>query len=189
MPPGFYNPYDQQVYDAGFKFIPQSKFLINPFQIPQNSDTGTGTGNTQGGLPTLNVGGGGGGFSPYNTDMSKIRQDYNAFPSRQAGEIYSKTFNPQSTFDSNLLRAQNTANLIRNYESGTGPGVMRLGKTVFDVKDYSPGQRASMFKSADNFIDDARMQYVTEGQYVDPYDPRYSSMTEAHKFKYNYPEY
>ena len=27
--------------------------------------------------------------------MSKIRQDYNAFPSRQAGEIYSKTFNPQ----------------------------------------------------------------------------------------------
>ena len=29
------SPYDQQVYDAGFKYIPQSRFLLNPFQIPQ----------------------------------------------------------------------------------------------------------------------------------------------------------
>ena len=34
MPPGFYNPYDQQVYDAGFKYIPQSQYLLNPFKIP-----------------------------------------------------------------------------------------------------------------------------------------------------------
>ena len=125
MPPGFYNPYDQQVYDAGFKFIPQSKYLINPFQIPQNSDTGTG--NTEGGLPTLNVGGGGDGFNPYNTDMSKIRQDYNAFPSRQAGEIYSKTFNPgpnpyaTSMYGSSLPRAQSQYNLARQNISLTGP--------------------------------------------------------------------
>ena len=185
MPPGFYNPYDQQVYDAGFKFIPQSKFLINPFQIPTDDST---TPPNTGGITTLPRDRGD-GSNPYNTDMSNIRQDYNAFPSRQAGEIYSKTFNPQSTFDQNLLRAQNTANLIRNYESGTGPGEMRLGKTVFDVKDYSPGQRASMLKSADNFIDDARMQNATEGQFVDPYDPRYSSMTEAQKFMDNYPDY
>jgi hypothetical protein len=186
MPPGFYNPYDQQVYDAGFKFIPQSKFLVNPFQIP--TDDSTTTPPNTGGITTLPRDRGD-GSNPYNTDMSTIRQDYNAFPSRQAGEIYSKTFNPQSTFDPNLLRAQNTANLIRTYESGTGPGIMRLGNTVLDASKFSPGQRASMLKSADNFIDDARMQYATEGQFVDPYDPNYSSMTEAQKFMDNYPDY
>jgi hypothetical protein len=29
------NPYDQSVYDAGYKYIPQSQYLLNPFQIPQ----------------------------------------------------------------------------------------------------------------------------------------------------------
>ena len=96
MPPGFYNPYDQQVYDAGFKYIPQSKYLLNPFKIP--TDDSTTTPPDTGGITSLNRGGGGGGFDPYNTDMSKVRQDYNAFPSRQAGEIYSKTFNPTISF-------------------------------------------------------------------------------------------
>ena len=178
--------YDQSVRDAGYKYIPESQYLLDPFQIPQGEES---EGNVAPGLPAIYQAQGGDGFNPYNMDMSKIRQDYNAFPSRQAAEIYSKTFNPQSTFDPNLLRAQNTANLIRNYESGTGPGEMRLGKTVFDVKDYSPEQRASMLKSADDFIDDARMQYATEGQFVDPYDPNYSSMIEAQKFMDNYPEY
>jgi hypothetical protein len=49
------NPYDQQVYDAGFKYIPQSKYLLNPFTIPtapQNPDA------PQGGVPSVNMGGG-----------------------------------------------------------------------------------------------------------------------------------
>jgi hypothetical protein len=176
---------DQEIREAGYYYIPPQEYLANPFKIP-TTDDGGGGGGGGGGIPYTNAAD---GFNPYNTDMSKIRQDYNAFPSRQAGEIYSKTFNPQSTFDPNLVRAQSTANLIRNYESGTGPGVMRLGNTVFDVSKFSPDQRASMLKSADNFIDDARMQYATEGQFVDPYDPNYSSMTEAQKFMDNYPDY
>jgi len=59
MPPGFYNPYDQQVYDAGFKYIPQSKYLLNPFQIP--TDDSTTTPPDTGGITSLNRGGGGGG--------------------------------------------------------------------------------------------------------------------------------
>ena len=177
---------DQEIRDAGFKYIPQQKYLQNPFEIPAAPEEPV---VNQGIVATNAFTGDGDSYNPYNTDMSNIRQDYNAFPSRQAGEIYSKTFNPQSTFDPNLTRAQNTANLIRTYESGTGPGVMRLGNNVLDVKDFSSGQRASLLKSADNFIDDARMKYATEGQYVDPYDPEYSSMTEAQKFMDNYPEY
>jgi hypothetical protein len=53
------NPYDQSVYDAGYKYIPQSQYLLNPFQIPQGG------------------GGRGGGFNPYNPDMSQIRTDFN----------------------------------------------------------------------------------------------------------------
>ena len=72
------NPYDQSVYDAGYKYIPQSQYLLNPFQIPtapQNPDA------PQGGLPTLysgggGGGGGGGGFNPYSPDMSQIRTDF-----------------------------------------------------------------------------------------------------------------
>ena len=68
------NPYDQSVYDAGFKYIPQSQYLLNPFQVPtapQNPDA------PQGGLPTLyQGGGGGGGFNPYNADMNQIRTDF-----------------------------------------------------------------------------------------------------------------
>ncbi len=77
------SPYDQQVYDAGFKYIPRSEFLLNPFQIPQG---GGGGGATPGpGLPSINIssGGGGGGFNPYNPDMSQIRTDYSPYASRQ----------------------------------------------------------------------------------------------------------
>jgi len=184
--PTFYNLKDQGIYSAGDFFIPQEKYRAAPYTVkkPNNPDE------VPAGIPTVyQPQGSADGFDPYNTNMSTIRQDYDPFPSRQAGEIYSKTFNPQSTFDPNLTRAQNTANLIRTYESGTGPGVMRLGNTVFDASKFSPGQRASLLKSADNFIDDARMQYATEGQYVDPYDPNYSSITEAQKFMDNYPDY
>ena len=69
------NPYDQSVYDAGYKYIPQSKYLLNPFQIPQGGGGGA-TNPTQPGLPSINIGGGGGGFNPYNADMSQIRTDF-----------------------------------------------------------------------------------------------------------------
>tara|TARA_E500000318_G_scaffold6772_1_gene6365 strand:+ start:7643 stop:8905 length:1263 start_codon:yes stop_codon:yes gene_type:complete len=181
----FYNAGDQELYKK-YQYIPQEQYRLG-LNLPTDAPAPV----TNQGIVATNAftGGGGGAFDPYNIDMSTIRQDYNAFPSRQAGEIYSKTFNPQSTFDPNLIRAQNTASLIRSYESGTGPGIMRLGNTVFDASKFSPEQRASILKSADNFIDDARMQYATEGQFVDPYDPNYSSMTEAQKFMDNYPEY
>ena len=78
------SPYDQSVYDAGFKYIPQSKFLLNPFQIPQGGGGGGATDPTQPGLPSINIGGGGGGgFNPYNPDMSQIRTDYSPFAARQ----------------------------------------------------------------------------------------------------------
>ena len=113
--PSFYNQADRDIF-KDFQFIPQERFRFG-FTPP----TFTGTENTaDAGIPTVMPIETGGGSSVYNPDMSTIRQDYNPFPARQASEIYSRTFNPQSTFDPNLTRAQNTANLIRTYESGTG---------------------------------------------------------------------
>ena len=45
------SPYDQQVYDAGFKFIPQTQYLQNPFLIP--GDEVTADPNTGAGIVTL----------------------------------------------------------------------------------------------------------------------------------------
>lgn len=67
MPPGFYNPYDQQVYDAGFKFIPQSKFLINPFKIPTKDST---TPPNTGGITTLPRDRGGGTYTGGISDLT-----------------------------------------------------------------------------------------------------------------------
>ena len=48
------SPYDQKVYDAGFKFIPQTQYLQNPFLIPE--DEVTADPNTGAGITTLPVG-------------------------------------------------------------------------------------------------------------------------------------
>ena len=169
------SPYDQQVYDAGFKYIPRSEFLLNPFQIPQG---GGATAPTQPGLPSINIGGGGGGFNPYNTDMSTIRQDYNKFPSRQAGEIYSRTFNPQSFDPSGVVaEAQRKYNEFQN-----APYRMPIDTPV--------GQRQAKYeKDLNEIIMSNRERYGAQGQYDSPYDPIYSSETEAQKFMDNYPEY
>ena len=66
--------YDQSVYDAGYKYIPQSRYLLDPFQIPQGSENEVPTGIAT--VPVSMGGGGGGGFNPYNPDMSQIRTDF-----------------------------------------------------------------------------------------------------------------
>jgi hypothetical protein len=72
------NPYDQQVYDAGFKYIPQSQYLLNPFQIPVAPEASGET--VTGGLPAIYQAqsGGGGGMMGGN-----IRTDYSPYAARQ----------------------------------------------------------------------------------------------------------
>ena len=66
------NPYDQSVYDAGYKYIPQSKYLLNPFQIPQGNENDTPTG----GLPAINAGGGGGGGMGYTGGITDLTSGF-----------------------------------------------------------------------------------------------------------------
>jgi hypothetical protein len=67
--------YDQSVRDAGYKYVPQSQYLLDPFQIPQGSENEVPTGIATT-YQAQNMGGGGGGFNPYSPDMNQIRTDF-----------------------------------------------------------------------------------------------------------------
>jgi hypothetical protein len=63
---------DQEIRDAGFKYIPQQKYLLNPFTLPTTDDDDDGD-NT----PSANVGGNPEGFSVYNPDPNRTRNQSN----------------------------------------------------------------------------------------------------------------
>jgi hypothetical protein len=69
------SPYDKQVYDAGFKYVPKSEFLLNPFQIPQDGGGGA-TAPVQPGLPSINISGGGGGGAAYTGGIRGLTTDF-----------------------------------------------------------------------------------------------------------------
>jgi len=174
---------DQEIRDAGILYMPKQKYLQNPYNLPiapVPSPTSEGIVNTN-----AFTGGGGGGFDPYNTNMSNIRQDYNAFPSRQAGEIYSKTFNPQPFTDQNKLGVRHAQEM---YNKASGDiDAKGLNARTQTLTRTNPSKEVMDYYGEK--ILDNQEKYRTQGQYVDPYDPNYSSMTEAQKFMDNYPDY
>jgi hypothetical protein len=69
------SPYDQQVYNAGFKFVPQTQYLLNPFQIPQGG--GADASKPDFGIPSLKVeGGGGGGGAAFTGGISDLTSGF-----------------------------------------------------------------------------------------------------------------
>jgi len=183
LPPGFYNQVDKDIYAAGDFFIPQERFRAAPYTVnqPTNPDE------VPAGIPAVYQSQGGDGFNPYNTDMSKVRQDYNAFPSRQAGEIYSKTFNPQPFTDQNKLGVRHAQKMYNKASSDLKDPFNRLALTeTFGTPNLRPSKEVMDYYGEK--ILDNQERYRTQGQYVDPYDPNYSSMTEAQKFMDNYPD-
>ena len=185
LPPGFYNQVDKDIYAAGDFFIPQERFRAAPYTVnqPTNPDE------VPAGIPAVyQAQGGDGGFNPYNTNMSNVRQDYNAFPSRQAGEIYSKTFNPQPFTDQNKLGVRHAQKMYNKASSDLKDPFNRLALTeTFGTPNLRPSKEVMDYYGEK--ILDNQEKYRTQGQYVDPYDPRYSSVTEAQKFMDNYPDY
>ena len=66
------SPYDQQVYDAGFKFIPQTQYLQNPFLIPQDTTENV----SGGGVATLPINMGGGSGGGYSGGINDLMQNF-----------------------------------------------------------------------------------------------------------------
>ena len=65
--------YDQSIYDQGYKYIPQSKYLLNPFQIPQGSENEVPTGIAT--TYQAQSGGGGGGMG-YTGGITGLTTDF-----------------------------------------------------------------------------------------------------------------
>lgn len=169
--------YDQAVYDAGYKYIPQSQYLLNPFEIPTTQAAAP---TISGGLTTIPVSmGGEDNSNPYRL-TGDIRTDYNPFPARQAAERYSRTFNPQPvnpglTFDQQAYNLATQA-LAAGVDPNTQGFASFTGGTLEGLRDI-----------ANERIMDARQTYGAQGQYVDPYDS--VTETEANKLMDMYPEY
>lgn len=123
------SPYDQSVYDAGFKYIPRSEFLLNPFQIPQGGGGGA-TGPVQPGLPSINIGGGGGGggFNPYNPDMSRVRTDFRP-------EYDFRRYSEYGMYPSTMDRKQ----MDMNQDYFYGPPESGLSKMIGGAVNFIPG--------------------------------------------------
>ena len=62
---------DQEIRDRGFKYVPQQKYLQNPFELPEDQEPVVDQG-----IVATNAFTGSGGFDPYNADMSQIRTDF-----------------------------------------------------------------------------------------------------------------
>jgi len=60
---------DQEIRDAGFKYVPQQKYLLNPFELPEDQEPVVNEG-----IVNTNAftGGGGDNFSVYNPDPNSI---------------------------------------------------------------------------------------------------------------------
>jgi len=150
------NPYDQSIYDAGFKYVPQSQYLLNPFQIPQGEES---EGNVAPGLPAIyqaQGGRGGGGAlqasdinygdfsragfdayanrqpSPLVDDLyqSKINQNFLGFPSYQQQELTGPDMGEYIGTGTDVPLELTRAGQIQKSLQGFGQGIQSLGKTI-----------------------------------------------------------
>ena len=62
--------YDQSIYDQGYKYIPQSKYLLNPFKVPQGDENEVPTGIATTYQAQSGGGGGGMGYTGGITDLT-----------------------------------------------------------------------------------------------------------------------
>ena len=110
------SPYDQSVYDAGYKYIPQSQYLLNPFQVPSGSEN-----EVPSGLPAIyqpggSMGGGGGGDYAASLGLGPNSRGYmDNFQNINPSEMYSYT--PQGITIEDLSKPSN----IGDFQVTTAP--------------------------------------------------------------------
>ena len=152
------NPYDQSIYDAGFKYIPQSRYLLNPFKIPQGEEA---EGNVAPGLPAIYQTQGGGSMaytggigdlmSGFQTSVDS-RQERLAELNRPLQAAQFPSFpGPKTPGGLNAQQMYNIASEdLNNPFNRSAMSTTFPTRTAKEVMDY-----------ADNAIQDYRMQYAT----------------------------
>jgi len=150
------SPYDQSVYDAGYKYIPQSQYLLNPYAIPQGTENEVPSGipavyqstpmgaNTMGGaLQAGNINYGDfakAGFdayanrqpSPLVDDLyqSKLDKSFLGFPSYQQQELTGPDMGEYIGSDTDIPLELTRAGQIQKSLQGFGQGIQSLGQKI-----------------------------------------------------------
>ena len=157
------SPYDQSVYDAGYKYIPQSQYLLNPYAIPQGTENEVPSGipavyqstpmgaNTMGGAlqaGDINYGDfSRAGFdayanrqpSPLVDDLyqSKLNQSFLGFPSYQQQELTGPDMGEYIGTGTDVPLELTRAGQIQKSLQGFGQGIQSLGKTIGGLSPVS----------------------------------------------------
>ena len=152
------SPYDQQVYDAGFKFIPQTQYLQNPFQIPE--DEVAADPNTGAGIVTLPLDRG-------DSNRLSYEQVTPRFDDR--GFADAKEYGPGGTYEINPAAL--------GFEFGPQGQVMRAGPGIYQSQlgpSTTPGGRLfdSNLNAKLTFDGREGLGGLSLGQIADMYDDR-----------------
>ena len=150
------SPYDQSVYDAGYKYIPQSQYLLNPYAIPQGTENEVPAGipavyqstpmgaNTMGGAlqaGDINYGDfSKAGFdayanrqpSPLVDDLyqSKLDKSFLGFPSYQQQELTGPDMGEYIGSNTDIPLELTRAGQIQKSLQGFGQGIQSLGQKI-----------------------------------------------------------
>ena len=184
---------DQEIRDAGLKYIPQQKYLQNPYELPIAP------------VPTVEGGGitntnaftnSGNDFSVYNPDPNSIvNKNYNPYPSRNAAEnsylpgrsnATDQVFNPKqlggAQMPDELGVSTNTVPLGNNRISASQLGIGIPGGQVSNTynrarnamqargddamsRDYPEFTAKEVARLTNNNIQDYRQNYGANTQY------------------------
>ena len=144
------SPYDQKVYDAGFKFIPQTQYLQNPFLIPE--DEVTADPNTGAGITTLPV-----GRDDNRLSYDQVTPDF----SRRGVFADPKEYGPGGMYEIDPAAL--------GFQFGSQGQVLRAGPMDYMQGQLSPGSR-SKFSNLDLQVN--RVAGIPLREIADMYDAR-----------------
>ena len=132
---------DEEIRQAGFKFIPQQRFLANPFRIPENQEEPV----VDKGIVATNAFAGGRGedkFNVYNPDPTKIQKYRPNYEYRQFADGYDPTLSP--TMNMQMMGVDpGFQQYFTNYY--TPPEPKGLGKLAQLAGSFVPGRGVASF--------------------------------------------
>jgi len=130
---------DQEIRDQGFKYVPQQKYLLNPFQLSENQEPVTDSG-----IVATNAFTGGNssdGFNVYNPDPNKIA-NLNYRPNHDYRK--SVDYNPELSDLQNQKIMQGMPN-FKGYDYYNAPDPTGLEALAQGAVSFIPGQGIARF--------------------------------------------
>jgi hypothetical protein len=130
---------DQEIRDQGFKYVPQQKYLLNPFQLSENQEPVTDSG-----IVATNAFTGGNssdGFNVYNPDPNKIA-NLNYRPNYDYRK--SVDYNPELSDLQNQKIMQGMPN-FKGYDYYNAPDPTGLEALAQGAVSFIPGQGIARF--------------------------------------------